>query len=949
MGTSVITFGVLGPLAVHRDGQPVELPAAMLRRLLAVLLSRANQPISADRLADTLWDGSPPATARKTLQVYVHRLRTALGDPARVAHGPGGYRITATAAELDSLALAELLGQARAARRAGDDPAAADLFARALRLWRAEPYADLPADALLAEEVQRLSEEHLRGREESLGLRLDLGGHAEAGAELAALAAAHPYRESLLALLMLALYRAGRRADALEVFRAARARLTDELGIDAGAALRRLHAAVLRDDARLEGVRVSEMYTLTDPGGEAAGAPPRTVPAQLPADTPVFSGRAAELRRLAELLPDAQTTGLTTVVISAISGTAGVGKTTLAVRWAHQIADRFPDGQLYLNLRGYDSVDTAMGTAEAVRGFLDALAVPPQRMPTTLDGQLGLYRSLLAGKRMLVVLDNVRDAEHVRPLLPGSPGCLVLVTSRQQLPALVVTEGARPLTLGLLDAAEARELLGRRIGAHRLDAEPDAVDEIVRVCGGLALALAVVAAKAATTPDVALGDLAAQLHAGQEGLDALTGWDAATNVRAVFACSYRALPDPAARLFRLLGLHTGPDLTPAAAASLAAIPVGQARAALDTLAQAHLVTEVPTGRFGLHDLLKTYAAELAAAEESRTDRDAARRRLLDHYLHTTFAAARLLSPHRDTITLAPIAPGALVEPVADHAAALAWFTAEHPVLLACIRQAGAGGVGGYVGRIAWTVETFLDYQGRWHDLTEIHRYGLADARQAGDHVAQAVARRGLALALTRQSRLDEAHAHYEHALRLYGAVGDQHGQAHVHRGIGWALEREGRWREALGHAEQALELFRAAGHRYGEARALNAAGWDHAQLGEYRHALTRCGEALAILEELGDRNGQAASWDSLGKAHDRLGAHDEADRCFRQALELVRQSGDRFNEAGVLDHIGDSRLAAGDPEQAWQAWQQAVDILDALGNPEAERVRAKLASPTAAR
>ncbi|WP_186316015.1 AfsR/SARP family transcriptional regulator [Catellatospora sichuanensis] len=944
----MITFGVLGPLAVHREGQPVELPAAMLRRLLAVLLSRANQPISADRLADTLWDGSPPATARKTLQVYVHRLRTALGDPARVAHGPGGYRIAATAAELDSLAFADLLGQARAARRAGDDPAAADLFERALLLWRAEPYADLPADALLAEDVQRLSEEHLRAREESLGLRLDLGGQAEAVPELAALAAANPYRESLLALLMLALYRAGRRADALEVFRAAGVRLADELGIDAGAALRRLHAAVLRDDPHLTGVRVSELDTLAY-GGAVAGTHMPTVPAQLPADTPVFSGRADELRRLDDLLPDTPTTGLTTVVISAISGTAGVGKTTLAVRWAHRIADRFPDGQLYLNLRGYDSAGTALSTAEAVRGFLDALAVPPHRMPTTLDGQLGLYRSLLAGKRVLVVLDNVRDAEHVRPLLPGSPGCLVLVTSRQQLPALVVTEGARPLTLGLLDAAEARELLSRRLGRDRLSTEPAAVDEIVRICGGLPLALAVVAAKAATSPDAALGELAAQLRAGQEGLDALAGWDAATNVRAVFSWSYRSLPDPAARMFRLLGLHTGPDLTPAAAASLAAVPVAQAREALDTLAQAHLVTEGPAGRFGSHDLLKAYAAELAMADEPPADRHAASRRLLDHYLHTAFAAARLLSPHRDTITLAPIVPGVRAEEVADHAAALGWFTAEHPVLLACIRQAGATEAVGDVGRFAWTVQTFLDYQGRWHDLTEIHHLELAAALHAGDQGDQGKAHRGLALVLTRQSRLDEAHEHYGHALRLYAAVGDQHGQAHIHRGIGWALEREGRWREALGHAEQALELFRAAGHRYGEARALNAAGWDHAQLGEYGHALTRCGQALAILEELGDRNGQAATWDSLGKAHHHLGAHDEADRCFQQALGLVRQSGDRFNEAGVLDHIGDSRLAAGDPERARQAWQQAVDILTALGNPEAERVSAKLPVPTAAR
>ncbi|WP_155370516.1 AfsR/SARP family transcriptional regulator [Catellatospora vulcania] len=935
----MITFGVLGPLAVHRDGQPVELPAAMPRRLLAALLSRANHPVSADRLADTLWDGSPPATARKTLQVYVHRLRTALGDPARVSHGPGGYLIAATADELDSLAFADLLGQARAARRAGDDSAAADLFEQALRLWRAEPYADLPPDALLADEVQRLSEEHLRAREESLGLRLDLGGHAEAGPELAALAAAHPYRESLAALLMLALYRSGRRADTLEVYRAARARLADELGIDAGAALRRVHAAVLRDDDRLDRVAVSDLDTLTEP---AATGPAGTVPAQLPADTPVFSGRAAELDRLAGLLPGDRTTGLTTVVISAISGTAGVGKTTLAVHWAHRIAERFPDGQLYLNLRGFDPDGTAMGPAEAVRSLLDAFAVPPDRIPATLDGSLGLYRSLLAGKRVLVVLDNVRDAEHVRPLLPGSPTCLVLITSRNQLPALVATEGARPLTLDLLADTEAAELLSRRIGADRATAEPEAVARILRMCGGLPLALAIVAARAAISAEVPLAELADRLQAEGAGLDAFTGWDAATDVRAVFSWSYRALSAPAARMFRLLGLHPGPDLAVPAAASLAGTPLAQAQAALDELVRAHLVAEHAPGRYQCHDLLQLYAAELAETGEPEADRTAALGRLFDHYLHTAQWADRRLESVRKPLEVDPPADGTLVEEPADGPGALAWFTAEHACLVAALNRAAAAGWDRRAWQLSWQLTTYLDRRGHWSDLLTVLAAALGATDRLGDRSAQAHLHRHVARTQVRLGRHEEALASFHAALELYRAVDDHAGQGHTHHNLGVALEMQGRIEQALHHTEQALVLYTTAGYVPGQARALNGIGWYRTLSGEHRAALEHCGQALELFTELGDRQGQAHTLDSLGYAHAHLGEHIAALARYEQAVALYRDFGDLVGEAATHTHLGDSHQALGDPAAAALWWRRALDVYEDLGRAEAAELREKL-------
>jgi len=686
---------------------------------------------------------------------------------------------------------------------------------------------------------------------------------------------------------------------------------------------------VLRADPTLETVRSSGARTL-------AAVP---APAQLPAAVANFTGRDEYLKQLDALVTDPRT--VNAVVVTAIGGTAGVGKTALAVHWAHRVADRFGDGQLYVNLRGFDPSGSAMEPAEAIRAFLDALTVPPERIPAGPAAQAGLYRSLLAGKRMLIVLDNARDAEQVRPLLPGSPGCLVVVTSRAQLAGLVATDGAHPLTLDLLTPAEAHDLLAHRLGADRLAAEPDAVGEIITGCAGLPLALTIVAARAVYSP-FGLTTIAAELRDAQGGLDPFDSGDPATDVRAVFSWSYRTLSDDAARLFRLLGVHPGPDVSTPAAASLAGTSPDQIRPLLAELTRTHLIREHRPGRYGFHDLLRAYATEQTHRHDTDGERHAATHRLLDHYLHTAYTADRLLHPVRDPITPVPPQPGVSPETPADHRQALAWFTTEHPVLLAAVDHAANTGFDTHTWQLAWTLANFLDRRGYWPDQAATLHAAVAAARRLADPAAQARGHRDLAYAYLRLGRYDDAHTELRCALDLYDQTGDQVGQARTHLIVALLRGRQGRHAEALHHARQALDLSRAAGHRAGQARALNDVGWAHAQLGDHQQALTACQQALPLHQELGNRAGQAATWDSLGYAHHHLGHHTQAITSYQHALDLLRDLGERYNEADTLTHLGDTYRAAGDPDAARDAWQQALTILDELHHPDADQVRTKL-------
>ncbi|HEY2579932.1 MAG TPA: tetratricopeptide repeat protein [Streptosporangiaceae bacterium] len=666
-------------------------------------------------------------------------------------------------------------------------------------------------------------------------------------------------------------------------------------------------------------------------------------PRQLPAGVPFFTGRTAELETLDEWagLTESPGTG-STVVILAISGTAGVGKTALAVTWAHRAASQFPDGQLFADLRGYDPSGTAVASAAALRGFLDVLAGPTERIPADDAAQAAMYRSFLAGRRMLIVLDNARDAEQVRPLLPGSPGCMVIITSRSQLTSLIAAECAHPLALDLLDAPKARELLARRIGASRVAAEPVAATELVTHCAGLPLAVGIAAALAAAHPGHPLAAIAAELRDARSRLDTLDAGDMTSNVRAAFSCSYENIAAAASRMFRLSSLHPGPDITVPAAASLAGVPLAQARRALGDLIASALLTEPVPGRYRCHDLLRIYAEEQAqACESDRGHRDAANR-MLDHYLHTAHKAALLLSPGRDPLVLPQPKPAVVPESFTGGNQALAWFEAEHRVLLAVIALAADAGFEDHAWQLTWATGRFLDRRGHWKDWHAALHIALAAAERRGSQAGQAHLHDHLGIAATRLGLHQEADSHLRRALALYQQSGDRKGMARTHQFAGMLMESQGRYDEALDHSQRALELFWAAGERSGEADALNAIGWFYAHLRDYRRAIAFCQPALDLYRDIGDRHGEAAAWDSLGYARHHLGAHAQAVVSYRHALDLYCELGNRYYQADTLTHLGDAQHATKDLKNASTAWQQALAILDEMHHPDATAVRARL-------
>ncbi|HEY0639900.1 MAG TPA: tetratricopeptide repeat protein [Pseudonocardiaceae bacterium] len=661
------------------------------------------------------------------------------------------------------------------------------------------------------------------------------------------------------------------------------------------------------------------------------------VPRQLPAPVRHFAGRAGQLTRLTELLAEPRPPRA--MLITAIGGTAGVGKTALAVHWANQVADSFPDGQLYVNLRGFDAAPSQLAPAEVLRGFLEALGVPVERIPADPGARTGLYRSLLAGRRMLILLDNARDAEQVRPLLPGSPGCLVLVTSRQQMPGLVAAEGAHPMVLDLLSEAEARDLLALRLGEPQVAAEPEAVRRIVTASAGLPLALAVVTARAQTYPGFPLALLADELD--ETRLDGFASADPTMDLRVVLSWSCRKLEPRTARLLRLLGLHPGGGFGPHAAASVAGRPVAETRRRLAALVHANLVSEPSPGRYAMHDLLRAYAAEQAEEAEPAPERRRALGRMLDHYLHAAHAADLLLYPHRDPIAVPPVPDGVSLPAFAGREQAWAWLTTEHRVLLDVVELA-ADGFDTQLWQLAWSLSMFLDRIGAWAEQCRVQRLAVAAGARTGELDAQARARRNWAVACLRRQHHAEAGEHLRLALELYDELGDHVGAARTVLNMGILAEQQADFRAALEHAQRAFERFALAGHAHGQANALNNIGWYHIQLGDHESALDHCRRALALQQEIGNTYWQAHAWDSLGYAHHHLGRYGEAIHCFGAALALWRDAGERYFEATTLTHLGDSQHAAGDPEGARSAWSRATAILDDLAHPDADAVRARL-------
>jgi DNA-binding SARP family transcriptional activator/tetratricopeptide (TPR) repeat protein len=929
-------FRLLGPVEIRAESQVLDAGHGRQRAMLAVLLLELGHVVPAEVLIDRIWDSEPPASARNVLSGHVTRLRAAVaGDPGvSLSRRAGGYLLAADPDQVDVSRFRALTAQAAVA---DGDEQAATLLRDALGLWHGPALAGLRSRWLdgMRDALER---ERASAVLALTDVRLRLGDHHALAAELAGQAAAAPADERLAGQLMLALYRSGEQAEALRWFEKTREHLADELGAHPGPQLRTLHQQILRADPALA---LPASGSGGGPGSRVAGPVPR----QLPADVAAFTGRANELAALDLLLrPASDGPGeATAAVISAVSGTAGIGKTALAVHWAHQVADLFADGQLYVNLRGYDP-GQPVTAAEALAGFLRALGVPGRDIPAGEDERAARYRSLLAGTQMLILLDNAADEQQVRPLLPASPASLVIVTSRSQLAGLAATDGAQLITLDVLSHAEAVQLLTARLGGNRAAAEPAAVDRIAGLCACLPLALAIAAARAATRPGFPLTALAGELADTAGRLDALEAGDPATSVRAVFSWSTRQLSQEAARMFRLLGLHPGPDISVPAAASLDGCPEPQARRLLRELARAHLITEHAPSRYAFHDLLRAYAADQACAFDSQDDRDAAIDRVLDHYLHTAALAALLLDPAREPVVLDPPRPGAAAGQPADSSQALAWFEAEHQVLLAAVNLAAQNGSDSHAWQLPWATADFMYRRGHWQENVAIQRTALAAATRLEDTAAQALAGRLLANACAVLGDLDQARGHFASSLTLYQRLGNRLGQARIQQGLAVLAERQGRYADALRHSQQALLLYQAMGDQRGEANALNNVGYSHALLGDYQQAREFCRQAIPLCAQIGNRALEGNVWDSLGYAEHHLGNLAEAAACYQRALSLYREAGDRFLESVALTHLGDMRHAAGELPQAQKAWQQALTILDDLKHPNAGQVRAKLAS-----
>ncbi len=946
-------FSLLGPLAVADDaGVQVAVAGPRLRILLAALLLHANMPVSADLLAEMVWDGSPPPEAVSTLRSYVRRLRHLLNPEAdRIMASGHGYILRAGQAELDVLEFEGLCRDTRAALRAGEWADASARAVRALGLWRAAPLLDVPGEILRGEFVPRLDRLRLQVLEDHFDAGLRLGQHREIVPELLDVTARYPLHERFHGQLMLALAGTGRRAEALGAYQRARGALVDELGVEPGRELRSIHLQVLADDADgSDGAAPG-----TDEGLLAAGAPAGVSgvranaarlsalpgsPAQLPADIPDFTGRGTQVAYLHGKLAGAEPAGPGTVRVVVIAGAAGLGKTALAVHVAHRVRGLFADGQLYACLSGASARPAVPG--EVLARFLRDLGVDGGQIPAGEEERAVLYRTRLAGQRVLIVLDDASDAAQVRPLLPGSASCAVLVTTRNTTPNLL---GTGHTDLGMLPDAEALELFTAIVGDSRPAAEPQAVAEVLAACAGLPLAIRICAARLAARPRWPIAAMAARLRDERRRLDELQIGD--LEVRASFQVSYgslragRHLADPA-RVFRLLGTWDGQRISLPAAAALTGEREEDLAGVLEALVDVNLMQSPEPDWYQMHDLLHLFAAERAQAEEGEQVRLEALTRLLQWYLVTATAASDLLSPDRYRSPEEDLLPPG--RPPGSAQDAMAWYDREHTDLLAAIRQAQASGL----HDLAWRLPIALfEMSGRrqdWADCVTTHRIAVDSARIAGSRLGEAWALHNLGWGL---AMLGDAAAFgcLERSSTIRQELGDLDGQAQAAIALAEAHLRIHGVRTAYDYSLRALELLREVDFPATLASGLNNHGANCLFLGKYDEATKCLQDALGIFTTLEASHGLGHVLMNLGCIHLESGRFTEAIASLSEAHRLLLAQGHLLGQAQALRSLGQAQRGADQPDQARQSLEAALSLFESLQAPaEAEAIRSALAT-----
>jgi len=928
-------YGLLGPLIIGTgDGSPLRpVPAAKQRILIAALLLRANSVVPDYELHRLIWPGKPEGRAQVSLHTLVTRTRDTLGDGHRIRHEGSGYLIEVASDELDLHLFSRAFDTGSRSVREGDWHLAAKSFRDALGLWRGPLLADVPAPELREAHEQFLAEQRIQALELRIETDLQLGSAENLIGEIRHLTGLHPMRERLHAQYMTALYRSGRRAEALDAFHEVRRLLVTELGIEPGSDLQRLHRQMLADDPAL----------LSGPADQVAQVPVRLVlvtPRQLPPASRHFVAREGAMSALAGLLDQAGGS----VPVALIEGMAGVGKTTLAVKWAQEVADRFPDGQLFLNLRGFDPTDAPLAPGNAARMMLETLGIPAKHIPSSLHAQIALYRSITSGKRMLIVLDNVRNADQVRPLLPGGPGSVVLITSRIRLDSLVAVEGAHLVHLDVLSSDEARLLIRDRLSTQGNGATQDAVAELAALCGGLPLALSVAATRVCGNPrrilPAVIRELADMRRQPAGGLN--TG-DESVDLYTVFSWSLNGLDPASVRMLELAGTHPGPDISVPAAASLAGVSAAEAARAMRQLAAANLLAEHSEGRFTLHDLIRSFAAERFCCTGKAQVR-AALLRVCDHYLHTSHSAALLMFPGRDAIALPPLSAGTTPESIPDRTEAMTWFRAEHQVLLRIIGLAANLGFNRHAWQLPWVMTLYFSRTGSWQDWMSTQETALTAARLLGDRGAQARAHRALGVVQLECGLTDGARHHLQAALTLSQQADDPLSEAHTRQQLAFLADALGLYSGALAQARQARELFVDCGSQQGVVTAVSCIGKYLASLGKPEQGLDYCAAALDLATRLGQPVTAtcAWAWNTLGFVHERLRSDREAADDYRRAADIFLALDDQHNYALTLSAMAGTYARMGREAEAGELRRKALKYVESSSHPAAEPLRRQL-------